>query len=132
MCDDTQMRQVIQNLVSNALKYRDPSRATMIEITGRIEPGRGGDDKRRLPVLDLSVRDNGIGFDEVFKDRIFEPFQRLHSADEFEGSGIGLAICRKIIDRHGGSISATSTPGIGSDFRIRLPLRPLPEGLDAA
>jgi signal transduction histidine kinase len=67
------------------------------------------------------IEDNGIGFDSAYLERIFQPFQRLHSRDEFEGSGIGLAICKKIVERHGGRITAESTPEVGSRFKISLP-----------
>jgi light-regulated signal transduction histidine kinase (bacteriophytochrome) len=67
------------------------------------------------------VQDNGIGFEEKFRERIFEVFQRLHNRSEYEGSGIGLSLCRKIAQRHGGSISAESTPGQGATFLITLP-----------
>lgn len=142
MCDQTQMRQVMQNLLSNALKYRHPDRAPDIRITATILPGPagGGGDSigggggiggefMRLPTLALAITDNGVGFEERHRERIFEPFQRLHSADDYEGSGVGLAICRKIIDRHGGTISASSSPGIGSVFTCKLPMRPLPTGV---
>jgi signal transduction histidine kinase len=69
------------------------------------------------------VEDNGIGFDERYLDRIFNPFQRLHGRDQYEGSGIGLAICRRIVERHGGTITARSAPGQGSTFIVSLPLR---------
>ena len=69
------------------------------------------------------MEDNGIGFDEKYRDRIFQIFQRLHGRTEYEGTGIGLAICRKIVDRHGGAITAHSTPGAGATFVITLPQR---------
>jgi signal transduction histidine kinase len=73
------------------------------------------------------VEDQGVGFDERFLDRIFQPFQRLHTQSEFEGNGIGLPTCRKIAERHHGSLTAHSTPGAGSTFIVTLPLRqPLP------
>ncbi|MHB8779187.1 MAG: sensor histidine kinase, partial [Anaerolineales bacterium] len=71
----------------------------------------------------ISVEDNGIGFDVQYLDRIFKPFQRLHSREEYEGSGMGLAICRRIAERHGGSITATSAVGKGSAFLVTLPIR---------
>jgi signal transduction histidine kinase len=70
----------------------------------------------------LTVSDNGIGFDEKYLDRIFNVFQRLHTRNEFEGTGMGLAICRKIANRHGGDITARSQPGHGSTFIVTLPV----------
>ncbi len=67
------------------------------------------------------MEDNGIGFDEKYRDRIFQIFQRLHGRNEYEGTGIGLAICRKIVERHGGAITASSSPGAGAKFIIMLP-----------
>ena len=76
----------------------------------------------------ICVEDNGIGFDEKYLDRIFTMFQRLHGRDEYEGTGIGLAICRRIVERHGGAITARSTPGQGSTFIVTLPVpTPAPE-----
>jgi signal transduction histidine kinase len=81
-----------------------------------------------LQVCEIRVRDNGIGFDEKYLDRIFAPFVRLHGRGEFEGTGMGLAVCRKIVERHGGQITATSTPGQGSTFLVLLPFeQPPPE-----
>jgi len=74
-------------------------------------------------MITLTVSDNGIGFDEKYLDRIFQPFQRLHGSEEYEGTGMGLAICRKIIERHSGSITATSKPGQGATFVVSLPAR---------
>jgi signal transduction histidine kinase len=71
----------------------------------------------------ITVADNGIGFDEKYCDRIFQIFQRLHGRNEYEGTGIGLAICRKIVERHGGVIAAQSSPGAGAKFVITLPQR---------
>jgi len=70
------------------------------------------------------VEDNGIGFEPKYGDRIFRVFERLHSRNEYDGTGIGLAICRKIAERHGGSITASSTPGAGAKFTVTLPYRP--------
>jgi signal transduction histidine kinase len=86
------------------------------------------DDTRNasLPVISLRIEDNGIGFEARSGARIFEPFERLHGADQFDGSGLGLAICRKVVERHGGTITASSRPGLGSVFIINLALRPLP------
>ena len=73
----------------------------------------------------IDVCDQGIGFEEIYRDRIFEVFQRLHGRHEFEGTGIGLAVVRKIVERHGGQIHAHSVPGEGATFSVYLPLQPL-------
>ncbi len=109
--DESQMTQVFQNLIGNALKYRSEQPPRI-----RIHAIQDADG-----VCEIYVRDNGIGFDQQFAERIFRPFQRLHSRGEYEGTGMGLAICRKILERHGGSIRAESRPGEGSTFIIRLP-----------
>ncbi len=110
--DSSQMAQLFQNLIGNALKFRgeaDP----VVKISS--ECGEAG--------CRISVQDNGIGFDMRYLDRIFQPFQRLHGRSEYEGTGMGLAICRKIVERHGGAITAKSEPGKGATFIINLPLR---------
>lgn len=112
--DPTQMRQLLQNLLSNALKFRREDAAPAISIEASVDK-----EARRC---EIRVRDNGIGFEEKYADKIFNLFQRLHGRGKYEGTGLGLAICRKIAERHGGTISAQSTPGQGSAFTIRLPL----------
>lgn len=109
----SQLRQVMQNLIGNALKYRSPDKPPVIRISG----GPVSDNRYRI-----TVSDNGIGFDPQYKDQIFEVFKRLHGRDEYEGTGMGLAICKKIIERHGGQINATSQLGEGSTFQIDLPI----------
>jgi signal transduction histidine kinase len=112
--DPLQIRQLFQNLISNGLKFHHRDRKPIVQITGSmIDNGT----KCRLV-----VSDNGIGFNEKYLDRIFVVFQRLHGNSEYKGTGVGLAICRKIAERHGGSITATSTEGEGSDFIITLPV----------
>jgi PAS domain S-box-containing protein len=111
--DKAQMYQLLQNLVGNALKYKRESENPIIRIDGVAVSG----------VARIVVEDNGIGFDEKYLDRIFKPFQRLHGRGAFEGTGMGLAIARKIVERHGGTITATSVPGVGSTFIITLPVR---------
>lgn len=111
--DGSQMVRLFQNLIGNALKFCGASSAR-IRISAR-EDDRGG--------CEILVKDNGIGFDQRFAERIFKPFQRLHGRNEYEGTGMGLAICRKIVERHGGSIRVESEPGKGSTFIIRLPVK---------
>lgn len=131
MCDGAQVQQVIQNIVANALKYRHRDRAPRIVVSAIMHAAPFGSVSYHLPVLEFRFADNGIGFDDRHRERIFEPFHRLHSHDEYEGSGIGLAICRKIVGRHGGSITALGRPGEGAVFTIMLPLRPLAQPQEA-
>ena len=107
----TQMLQLFQNLIGNALKFHRRDAPPQIMIQGRVL------DKE---FVEISVQDNGIGFDEKYGDQIFKPFRKLHSAGEYEGSGIGLAICQKIVMHHGGKITAKSSPGKGSNFIFTL------------
>lgn len=117
--DATQMRQLLQNLISNALKFHREGVPPRITIRAQAPHPNSN--------AVIEVADNGIGFDEKYLDRIFTIFQRLHGRFEYEGTGIGLAVCRKIVDRHGGSITARSTPGVGSVFVVSLPLKHNPE-----
>lgn len=114
--DAGQMRQLFQNLVGNALKFRRPGVPPVVEVKGEIREGDGGGEWVRI-----EVRDNGIGFDERFRERIFQIFQRLHGKSEFEGTGIGLAICKKIVERHDGRITASTSPGEGAVFVVEIP-----------
>ncbi|KAB7624136.1 PAS domain S-box protein [Alkalilimnicola sp. S0819] len=109
--DATQMRQLLQNFLGNALKFRREGVPLRVRITAdQSDTG-----------WTLRIRDNGIGFEPQYADRIFGVFQRLHGRDEFEGTGVGLAICRKIVERHGGSIQAEGRPNEGATFIIHLP-----------
>ena len=110
--EKTLMRQVFQNLIANSLKFRGEQNPHI-----RIYAGRTDRECR------IFVEDNGIGFDESYLNKIFLPFQRLHGRSDYEGTGMGLAICRKIVERHGGSITAKSKPGEGATFIIILPLK---------
>ncbi len=111
-CDKSGMTQVFQNLVANAIKFKG---AAPPEI--RIEASRGEQD------WIISVADNGIGIEPQYFDRIFIIFQRLHARTEYEGTGIGLAICKRIVERHDGAMWVESTPGEGSSFKFRLPAK---------
>jgi PAS domain S-box-containing protein len=132
--DPAQMRQLLQNLLSNALKFRRPDEPPVVKISSRpLDPPADPTLRQLAPrqLCQLLVEDNGIGFDEKYLDRIFNPFQRLHGRSAYEGSGIGLAICRKIVERHGGAITARSAPGQGATFIVTLPFRPPQGGSDA-
>lgn len=102
---------LLQNLISNALKFRRPGRPPVVRVGSR----------REGPDLLITVADDGLGFDREYAEKIFQPFLRLHASSEFEGSGIGLAICRRVALRYGGSITADSEPGAGATFTVRLP-----------
>ncbi len=115
--DPTQMRRLFQNLLSNALKFAAPQRAPEIRVYA--DTSRNGPPDQALVV----VEDNGVGFDDKYAERIFGIFERLHGRAQYGGTGMGLAICRKIVERHGGTISASGNPGQGSRFLIWLPLR---------
>ncbi|MGE5894838.1 MAG: transporter substrate-binding domain-containing protein [bacterium] len=110
--DKVQMRQLFQNLISNALKFHRKEEPPVVHVTASIENG----------LCALTVKDNGIGFDMKYAERIFRPFQRLHGRGVYEGSGMGLTICKKIVDRHGGEITVESARGIGTAFTIKLPV----------
>jgi signal transduction histidine kinase len=127
--EPVQMRQLLQNLVGNALKFHRPGVPPVVTITSRVLPADAAAAGEVAPaeVCELTIADNGIGFDQVYVDRIFELFQRLHNRHEYEGTGMGLAICRKIVERHGGQIAATSTPGQGTRFLVKLPTTQLPQ-----
>ncbi|HEX6053671.1 MAG TPA: two-component regulator propeller domain-containing protein [Gemmatimonadaceae bacterium] len=110
--DPVQIRQIFQNLIGNALKFHRPGVPPVVEVYAlRRAPG----------VAQIYVVDNGIGFDAQESEKVFLPFHRLHGRSEYEGTGIGLTICQKIAERHGGSIHAESTPGTGSRFILTVP-----------
>lgn len=115
--DANQMRQLFQNLLSNSLKFHGEE-PILIEIGS--EPHSGPQKGEWRQVL---VKDNGIGFDEKHADRIFALFERLHGRSEYEGTGMGLAICKRIVERHGGAIKAQGSPGSGATFILILPAR---------
>lgn len=108
---ETQLRQLFQNLIGNAIKFRNADIAPIITIQSLESPAR---------VARIQVQGNGIGFDNKFVERIFKPFQRLHGSAAYQGSGIGLAVCRRIAERHGGRLQACSEPGHGATFVVDL------------
>jgi PAS domain S-box-containing protein len=123
--DPMQMHQLLLNLIGNALKFQPPGGTPRVKVSGRIldqsplSETRSHSGQR----CELYVEDNGIGFEEQYTEKIFAVFQRLHGRNEYEGSGIGLAVCRRITDRHHGKILARSQLGKGSTFIITLPAR---------
>jgi signal transduction histidine kinase len=133
--DSLQIRQLFQNLVGNALKFHRKDEKPVIKIYSKNYSLTGGsffiegeqvhtDGENSCEIV---IEDNGIGFEEKYLDRIFTVFQRLHGRSEYEGSGIGLAVCRKIVERHGGQITASSQPGKGSTFLVTLPIKQFEE-----
>jgi len=112
--DESQFLRLFQNLLGNALKFRNGDKTPEIKIHGMLK-GQGQ--------CEIIVRDNGIGFDQQHAELIFKPFQRLHGRGEYDGTGMGLSICRKIVERHHGTITAESEPGKGTTFIIRVPAK---------
>lgn len=118
------MAQLFGNLISNALKYTRPGVNPNIEITaGELQHEVSGMPKREGGYYTIEVSDNGAGFAPEYADQIFKIFQRLHGKNEYEGTGIGLALCQKIVQNHGGKIFANSEPGVGTTFTIILPAK---------
>ncbi|MEO6760543.1 MAG: ATP-binding protein, partial [Saprospiraceae bacterium] len=119
-----QFRQLFSNLLSNALKFAHVDRPPEITLRATRQPGPAIDHpaaQADRSYQHITVADNGIGFDPSFSHRIFEVFQRLHSRHEYSGTGIGLAICKKIVEVHHGFITAESNPSAGATFHIYLP-----------
>ncbi|HLL60487.1 MAG TPA: PAS domain S-box protein [Candidatus Nitrosocosmicus sp.] len=110
--DALQMRQLFQNLIANSLKFRKENKNPTINISCK-ECNKNS--------IELIFEDDGIGFEQKYADRIFHVFQRLHGQNEYEGTGVGLAVCRKIVDRHHGSIKVKSSPDKGATFIVKLP-----------
>jgi len=124
--DHRQIRQLFQNLISNAFKYSQKDKAPLVLISSKLINGRDTevqlpDDRRNQLFHLIEVKDNGIGFDPDDAERIFRLFQRLHGKAEYEGTGVGLAIVRKVVENHNGYIWAESEPGKGATFKLLLP-----------
>ena len=112
VCDPRLMRIALENLLGNAVKYTRDQPEPVIEV-GRV-PGESGE------ALTFFVRDNGVGFNMAYADKLFKPFQRLHKPSEFDGTGIGLATVRRIVERHGGSVSGSAKTGHGAEFHVTM------------
>jgi PAS domain S-box-containing protein len=124
--DPLQFRQLLQNLIGNALKFQAPGGHPVVKINARVlkSPFAGTpDEDPYAEQCELTIQDNGIGFDEKYLEKIFAVFQRLHGRNEYEGTGVGLAVCRRITDRHGGTITAKSKLGEGASFIVTVPVR---------
>jgi light-regulated signal transduction histidine kinase (bacteriophytochrome) len=120
--DPTQMRQLLQNLIGNALKFHRDDAPPVVKVSASLERTESSFEGGAPPLMcRLVVSDNGIGIEEKYADRIFTPFKRLYGRSQYEGTGMGLAICQRIAQRHGGRIELTSTPGPGSTFTVTLP-----------
>jgi light-regulated signal transduction histidine kinase (bacteriophytochrome) len=111
VCDAVQMAQVFQNLIGNGLKFQKPGTRPHVHVSAR----------REVDGWRFSVADNGIGIEPKYFERIFQMFQRLHGRGEYPGTGIGLPLCKKIVERHGGRIRVESQPGAGTTFSFTLP-----------
>ena len=123
--DATQMRQLFQNLIANALKFQSVGVKPEVRVTGSVILNLHGQlptSAHAAPLVEIRVEDNGIGFEQKFAEQIFGAFKRLHTREEFDGSGIGLSVCRKITDRHHGKIVAQSESGKGATFIVTLPI----------
>ena len=118
--DPFQMRQLFQNLIHNAIKFRG-SAAPVVKVSAKIQ-GNSNGHKGEAEMIEISIEDNGIGFNELYLDRVFAPFQRLHPVHEYEGTGMGLPICKRIVERHHGELTARSKKGEGAVFIVRLPV----------
>ena len=128
--DSLQMRQLFQNLIGNALKFSKAEVRPVIKIRCKNRILKHYLNKEDINITRIIVSDNGIGFDQMYADQIFNVFERLHSRSEFEGTGMGLAICKKIVERHQGKISVESKKGEGTKFIIDLPYKHKMEDLE--
>jgi PAS domain S-box-containing protein len=123
--DPLQVRQLFQNLIGNGLKFHYPERPPTVRVTARaVDAPADLAGTPGIPWYEIAIEDNGIGFEEIDLDRIFQVFQRLHGRGDYEGTGMGLAICREIVERHRGRITARSMPGQGATFLVTLLSRP--------
>jgi light-regulated signal transduction histidine kinase (bacteriophytochrome) len=128
--DKLQIKRLFQNLVGNAVKFHKPDKKPIIDVSGKLVDKSEVQDETPLltgtQFVRFSIKDNGIGFDEKYADRIFNIFQRLNGRTAYEGTGIGLAICRKIVENHRGYITAKSIEDVGSEFIVIFPTDLIP------
>jgi signal transduction histidine kinase len=121
------MNQLFYNLLTNAIKFRREDVAPRITITSRVlnadEIKKYPDLKEELPHVEILVADNGVGFEQQFGEQIFHIFERLYTADEFEGTGVGLALCKQIVENHHGHVFAKSKENEGASFYVILPVK---------
>ncbi|WP_166423505.1 sensor histidine kinase [Paraglaciecola sp. 20A4] len=120
--DPSQIYQLFLNVLSNGLKFRNVDQAPLIDVS--VEQKDIYDELQHIdvPSCIITIKDNGIGFEQTYADKIFSPFQRLHGRTAYKGTGIGLAVCRRIVERHGGTITAHSVPNEGATFIVTLPI----------
>lgn len=116
-----QMQQLFQNLLGNALKFHRPDRPPHVRVCSRA----ANNGESSIPRVQILVEDNGIGFEDAYAEKLFQPFKRLVSRQDYDGTGMGLAICKRIVERHGGQIGVHSIPGDGATFWVTLPVRQL-------
>jgi signal transduction histidine kinase len=120
-----QIKQLLFNLFNNAVKYKHPDRDLQISVTHELVNASEIQEYKVEPAMQyhkISITDNGVGFDARYTSKIFEIFQRLHGKHEYPGTGVGLAICKKIVENHHGFITAQSEPGKGTTFYISIPV----------
>jgi len=126
MVQPSQIYQLFQNLVSNSLKYTHPGVPPVIHISSQVVTGKVININQELRAgedfYQITIQDNGIGFEQEYAEKIFNIFQRLHTREAYTGTGVGLAVCKRIATNHGGYIQATGTPGAGAVFSVYLPL----------
>jgi len=118
-----QLQQLFENIINNSIKYAKPGKKTKVNISSKLIDGKQltfANSEKNKNYYKISISDNGIGFDEKYTEKIFEIFQRLHGKNEYGGTGIGLSICKKIIENHQGFITAHSVPNEGATFEFYL------------
>jgi signal transduction histidine kinase len=124
--DPMQVKRLFQNLIGNAVKFHKVNEKAIIDISGKMLGKSEVEEETGMPMPDsqyvrISIKDNGIGFDQKYAEKIFNIFQRLNGRNTYEGTGIGLAICRKIVTNHKGYIAAKSIEDVGSEFIVIFP-----------